>query len=64
MKIDETIFKAYDIRGVYPDTLNEEVIRQIGRAYVGYLGLAGSRVIVARDMRLSGEALGEAFIGG
>ena len=64
MEIDGSIFKAYDIRGVYPDTLDEAVIRQIGRAYVSYLGLSGSRVIVARDMRLSGEALEEAFIEG
>jgi phosphomannomutase len=62
--IDESIFKAYDIRGVYPESLNEGVAREIGRAFVNYLGLTGSRVLVARDMRLSGEALGEAFIAG
>jgi phosphomannomutase len=62
--IDESIFKAYDIRGVYPDSLNEDVARDIGRAFVAYLGLSGSRVIVARDMRLSGEALETAFIEG
>ncbi len=62
--IDESIFKAYDIRGIYPDTLNEDVARDIGRAYVNYLGLSGSRVIVARDMRLSGETLEKAFIEG
>jgi phosphomannomutase len=62
--IDESIFKAYDIRGVYPDSLNEDVARDIGRAFVAYLGLSGSRVIVARDMRLSGEALEPAFIEG
>ena len=62
--IDESIFKAYDIRGLYPDSLNEEVVRQVGRAYVHYLGLPGSRVVVGRDMRLSGEALEEAFIKG
>jgi len=62
--IDESIFKAYDIRGVYPDTLNEDVARDIGRAYVNHLGLSGSRVVVARDMRLSGEALKEAFVEG
>ena len=62
--IDESIFKAYDIRGVYPDSLNEDVARDIGRAFVAYLGLSGSRVIVARDMRLSGEALATAFIEG
>src|ERR671939_1725591 len=62
--IDESIFKAYDIRGVYPDSLNEDLARDIGRAFVNYLGLSGSRVVVARDMRLSGEALEQAFIEG
>jgi phosphomannomutase len=62
--IDESIFKAYDIRGVYPDNLNEDVARDIGRGFVNYLGLSGSRVVVARDMRLSGEALEKAFIEG
>jgi phosphomannomutase len=62
--IDESIFKAYDIRGVYPDNLNEDVARDIGRAFVNHLDLSGSRVVVARDMRLSGEALEKAFIEG
>ncbi len=62
--IDESIFKAYDIRGLYPDTLNADVARQVGRAFVNYLNLSGSRVVVGRDMRLSGEELEEAFIKG
>jgi phosphomannomutase len=62
--IDESIFKAYDIRGVYPDNLNEDLARDIGRAFVNHLGLSGSRVVVARDMRLSGEVLEKAFIEG
>jgi len=62
--IDESIFKAYDIRGIYPDSLCEDVARKIGRAYVDYLGLSGSRVVVGRDMRLSGEPLEGAFIKG
>jgi len=62
--MDESIFKAYDIRGVYPDALNEEVVRLIGRAFVTHLGLSGSRVVVGRDMRLSGEALEGAFVEG
>ncbi|MDQ3658519.1 MAG: phosphomannomutase/phosphoglucomutase [Actinomycetota bacterium] len=62
--IDESIFKAYDIRGVYPDTLDEDLAKDIGRAYVNHLGLSGSRVVVARDMRLSGETLEKAFIEG
>ena len=39
--LDESIFKAYDIRGVYPDSLNEDVARDIGRAFVNHLGLSG-----------------------
>src|SRR5215204_984166 len=62
--LDESIFKAYDIRGVYPESLDEGVSTDIGRAFVTYLDLSGSRVIVARDMRLSGEALEMAFIQG
>src|SRR5918993_3678793 len=62
--LDESIFKAYDIRGVYPENLDENVARDIGRAFVNHLGLSGSRVVVARDMRLSGEALERAFIEG
>src|ERR671912_351293 len=62
--MDDSIFKAYDIRGRYPDALNEDVARQIGRAYVSFLGLSGSRVVVGRDMRLSGEPLEDAFVRG
>src|ERR671917_2014326 len=62
--IDESIFKAYDIRGTYPDQLDEDLARNIGRAFVAHLGLPGSRVVVARDMRLSGEDLQAAFIEG
>src|SRR4028119_1724664 len=62
--INESIFKAYDIRGTYPDQLDEDLARDIGRAFVNHLGLPGSRVVVARDMRLSGEDLQAAFIEG
>ena len=62
--LDESIFKAYDIRGVYPESLDEGVAGDIGRAFVAHLDLSGSRVVVARDMRISGEALEKAFIQG
>src|ERR671916_717890 len=62
--LDESIFKAYDIRGMYPENLDENVARDIGRAFVKHLDIEGSRVVVARDMRLSGEALEKAFIEG
>lgn len=60
--IDPSIFKAYDVRGTYPDQINEAIAHQIGRAFVAYLQ---ARVIgVARDMRLSSPALAAAFIEG
>jgi phosphomannomutase len=55
MHVNPSIFKAYDIRGIYPDELNEEVAYALGRAYVTLLQV--DRVIVGRDMRLSGPTL-------
>jgi phosphomannomutase len=62
MKINPGIFKAYDIRGLYPAEINEDVARQIGRGFVTYLG--ASRIGVSRDMRVSSPALAAAFIDG
>ena len=60
--VDPTIFKAYDIRGVYPDQLDETTARQVGRAFVAYLD--ARRIAVSRDMRVSSPALTDAFIDG
>jgi len=62
MPISPSIFKAYDVRGVYPSELNEATARLIGRAFVAYLG--ASRIAVSRDMRTSSPALSAAFIDG
>jgi phosphomannomutase len=62
MKLDPNIFKAYDVRGVYPGEVNEEAARAIGAAFVAYLG--AGRIAVGRDMRLSSPALAAAFIEG
>ena len=35
--INANIFKAYDVRGLYPQEVNEEAARQIGRGFVSYL---------------------------
>ena len=43
------IFKAYDIRGIYPEQLNEEIAEKIGRAFVTFLG--AKKVVIGRDMR-------------
>jgi phosphomannomutase len=56
------IFKAYDIRGVYPSELDPETAYKIGRALVVYLKAQG--VVVGRDMRLSSPALSSALIDG
>ena len=58
----DTIFKAYDVRGVYPDELDESVARLVGNAFVRFTG--AERVVVGRDMRPSSEPLAEAFTEG
>jgi phosphomannomutase len=60
--VNPDIFKAYDIRGLYPSELDEGVARLAGRAFVAYL--QARRIGVARDMRLSSPALARAFIEG
>lgn len=54
-------FKAYDIRGVYPDQLDETLAYHIGNACAQVLQLTGKRYAVGRDMRVSGPALKQAF---
>ena len=57
-------FKAYDIRGIYPEQLDAPLAEKIGNAVAAHLGLAGQRYAVARDMRLSSPVLKQAFIAG
>jgi phosphomannomutase len=56
------IFKAYDIRGSYPDELDETMARKIGAAFVRLLN--AQRIVIGRDMRLSASALTKAFVEG
>lgn len=56
------IFKAYDVRGTYPDQLNEELAYKIGRAFVTFLKC--KKVVVSHDMRTSARALTDALIKG
>ena len=42
-------FKSYDIRGIYPDQLNEKLAEKIGRAYATFLN--GNKIVIGRDMR-------------
>lgn len=62
MKVNDSIFKSYDIRGVYPSELNEEVSRIIGRAVV--LSTGAKKIVVGRDGRLSSEPLFKALAQG
>jgi phosphomannomutase len=62
MKDLDRIFKAYDVRGVYPDDIDEDTVRAIGSAFARFAD--APRVLVGRDMRLSSGPLSEAFIAG
>jgi phosphomannomutase len=56
------IFKAYDVRGVYPDQLDEATARAIGAAFARFAGT--DRIVLGRDMRVSSPALAAAFAEG
>ena len=58
----DLIFKAYDIRGTYPDQIDADVCRRIGSAFARLVG--GPTILVARDMRISSEELAGAFTEG
>jgi len=63
------IIKAYDVRGTYPDQINEDLAHSVGIAFVKVLGIATSeggpgRVVVGHDMRPSGPDLVASFAEG
>ena len=60
--LDPSVFKAYDVRGIYPSQLDEEGAYAIGRAYVEQF--EPRRIAVGRDMRLSGPAMQAAAMAG
>ena len=62
MTLDPKVFKAYDVRGLYPSELDEEGGYAIGRAYVEQF--EPRRIAVGRDMRVSSPAMAEAAIHG
>ena len=65
MQVSPLIFKAYDIRGTTPVTLNEEVAEALGLAFGTQALAQGERVVaVGRDGRLSGPALAAALMRG
>ena len=56
------IFKAYDIRGIYPVDLDAAMAEKIGRAYITFTG--AKKVVVGRDMRPHSEPLFQALAKG
>ncbi len=58
----EQIFKAYDVRGIVPDELDEQVAESVGAAFVRLTG--ASSVVTVHDMRTSSRPLAEAFAQG
>ena len=59
MTLNPAAFKAYDVRGTYPDQLDEEGAGRIGRAFPALTG--AKRVAVGHDVRLSSPSMSSAF---
>ncbi len=65
IELKPSIFRAYDIRGIVGETLSEDITRQIGRAIAAEtLAVGESRIVVARDGRISGPMISQALIDG
>jgi phosphomannomutase len=62
MALDPKVFKAYDVRGLYPVELDEDGAYAIGRAYVEKF--EPGRIAVGRDMRVSSPSMAEAVVAG
>jgi phosphomannomutase len=68
--VDPSIFKAYDVRGIYPDQMDERLAYRIGRAFPRVLAdLQGGsppeqRIALGRDMRLSAPEMADAYARG
>ena len=60
----DSIFKAYDVRGVVPDQFDASLAHDIGAAFARFAAPDGGIVLVARDMRPSGVELVRAFTEG
>ncbi len=54
------IFRSYDIRGVYPQQINEDIAYNTGRAYISFLGKKTPIIVVGKDGRNSSPSLFEA----
>ena len=62
MALEPNVFKAYDVRGIYPVELDEDGAYAVGRAYAEQF--EPGTIAVGRDMRLSSPTMHEAFVRG
>ena len=60
--MDPEIFKAYDIRGIYGETIDEELAFKIGRAFGQIIGKG--TIVIGRDTRLSAPSISKAVAEG
>lgn len=60
MQINTSIFKSYDVRGIYPTDFNEDIAGKITQAYIKFF--APKKVVLGRDVRESGESLFNAIL--
>ena len=58
--VDPSVFKAYDIRGIYPDQIDEDLVYKIGQAYVKFL--QPNTVAVGHDIRLCEESFKDVLL--
>jgi phosphomannomutase len=58
------VIKAYDVRGLVPEELDEDLARAVGAAFVEVVGAAGGAIVVGHDMRPSSPGLVAAFAEG
>lgn len=62
MEINKSIFRSYDIRGIYPDELSDQAAFDMGRAFIKFSG--ARKIVVGQDARLASPVLFKAFVAG
>ncbi len=63
VNIDPSIFKAYDIRGIYPESINEEIAYKVAQGYFNFVKPEGE-IVVGRDVRIHSPEIQKAVIQG
>src|SRR4030042_6847628 len=57
--VNPSIFKAYDVRGIYPSEINEEAVYKIAQAYIKVFRPKGA-IVLGKDVRISSPSLWQA----